>query len=463
MLLTGDRIAEIGPSKELEERHGIDRVTVVDGSRLAATPGLVDTHVHVVETLSRAAFPDNLETRAWVFHWAKPYYAHLTPQDEEISALLAFSEMARGGTTCFLDMGAQNDVGVIAKAAHQAGLRGITGRFAADRRPQQLPPGWSEEMADHHFFPSADAALTALEEAVRDWDGYGGGRIRCWVNIEGKEPCSPELHTGAVELARRLGVGCSYHIASSIGEARISQERFGEWPISRIARIGALGEHVVLAHATAVLEHEVTLLADTRTGVAFCPFSSLKLAKGASAIGRYPEMRKAGVIVGLGTDGVAAAGNFNMMRQLPVAAGLFKDARMDGFQLGAQDAFQMATIDGARALRWDHEIGSLSVGKKADFLLFDLNHAEWIPYSDPLQALVWSATSASLVETWVDGVPIFREGRMQTFDEDALREEAFSRSEAVLKRAGLYGDAELPLVTTLYGKQESAGAGEGTT
>ena len=126
-------------------------------------------------------------------------------------------------------------------------------------------------MVEHHFFPSADVALEVLEQCVREWDGYADGRIRCWVNIEGKEPCSPELHVGARALAERLGVGTTYHLATSIEEARVSERRHGCWPITRIAQLGGLGPNLVIAHAVATADDEIPLLAEHGTKVAFCP------------------------------------------------------------------------------------------------------------------------------------------------------------------------------------------------
>ena len=449
LLIRGDRIVDIGTTAEVGDRLGTTAPSeVIDGRNYGAMPGFVDTHVHLSETLSRAVFPDVIATRTWVFHWAKPYYAHVNEADEEVSVLLGTAEMLRNGTTCFLDMGAQNDAGVTAKAAAQIGIRGIVGRHAADRRPEEIPEGWSEEMMDHHFFPNHQAALAALEESVLKWNGYAEGRIRCWVNIEGKEPCSLELHVGARELAERLGVGTTYHIATSIEEAQVSQRKYGKWPISRIAENGGLGFNLVLAHAVAVSDSEVELLAKSGTSVAFCPSTSLKLAKGATAIGKYPEMIKAGVKVSLGTDGVSASGNLNLHRQAYLVAGLFKDARLDATLIGAQAAIRMATIDGARALNWDDEIGSLEVGKKADFILFDLDHHEWTPFSDPVQALVWSASPASISQTWVDGKPIFQDGKIQTIDENSLRIEARKRASEIVVRSGL--GSWVPVTTTLY-------------
>jgi cytosine/adenosine deaminase-related metal-dependent hydrolase len=284
---------------------------------------------------------------------------------------------------------------------------------------------------------------------VERWNNTDGGRIRCWVNIEGKEPCTLALHVGARALAEKLGVGSTYHLATSIEEARISEKRYGKWPIQRIADAGGLGGNLVIAHGVAVNALELQLLRQARTKIAFCPGTSLKLGKGAAAFGRYPELLEAGVTVSLGTDGVSAAGNLSLMRQMYVVAGLFKDARHDAGLIGARQALRMATIEGARALLWDHEIGSLEIGKKADFVLFDLDHPEWVPYADPLQALVWSASPASIAETWVDGRALWRAGKVQGIDEMSLFREARQRARAVTRRAGLTG-AALPKSTSIY-------------
>jgi cytosine/adenosine deaminase-related metal-dependent hydrolase len=450
IVIDNDRIADIGATTDVLIRHARGEFErTIDGTRRGITPGFIDSHVHLSETLSRAVFPDHLDTRTWVFLWAKPFYAHVNPEDEHIGALLACAEMLRCGTTCLLDMGAQNDPEGTVRAMEQSGIRGITGRHAADNRPASPPPGWSEEMMRHHFFTGPQAALAALEETFERWHNSAGGRIRCWINIEGKEPCTLALHVGARALAERHGVGTTYHLATSIEEARISQAKYGKWPIRRLADAGGLGSNLVIAHGVAVDPEEQQLLLDSDTKIAFCPGTSLKLAKGAAAFGRYPELLEAGVTVSLGTDGVSASGNLNLMRQMYVVAGLFKDARNDPSMVGARKALRMATIDGARALLWQDELGSLEVGKKADFVLFDLDHIEWTPYADPVQALVWSASPASIAETWVDGHALYSRGKIHRIDERALFQEARQRALQITQRAGLAA-ASIPTSTSLY-------------
>lgn len=443
-------IANVGSREEIAGRYDpviFDRV--ISGRDRLVMPGLVDAHLHLSEQLSRSLFPDCLNTRAWVFNWGKPFYAAVTPEDEYVSALFAGVEMIRTGTTCFLEMGAQSDPGQVVGALDLVGIRGITGRHAADVKPEELPGHWTQDMIEKHFFSSADEALGELRRCVERWNGSAGGRIRCWANIEGKEPCSPELHAGARALAEELGVGTTYHIASSIEEAQVSERRHGVWPVTRLAQMGALGPNLVLAHAVALAEAEVELLADHGTKVAFCPGTSLKVAKGATRIGRYPELLEAGVTVALGCDGTSASGSLDMMRQMYLVAGLFKDCRMDPSLVPASQAIRMATIEGAKALLWDDEIGSLEPGKRADVILFDLSDVEWVPCHDPVQALVYSATPRSLSTVIIDGRVVYEEGRVTTVDEAELIAEARGRAEAIVRRSGLRREST-PVVTTAY-------------
>lgn len=450
VVVDNDRITDVGPAAGIAMRHPRGSFEkIIDGSRYGMTPGFIDSHVHLSETLSRAVFPDNLSTRAWVFHWAKPFYANVDGRDEVVGALIGMAEMLRSGTTCFLDMGAQNDVAGVIEGIDRVGMRGITGRHACDVRPAQVPEGWSEEMMAHHFFPDAKVALRELEKTVKDFNGAAGGRVGAWVNIEGKEPCSLELHVGSRALAEKLGVGTTYHLATSIEEAKVSEKKYGMWPVKRIATHGGLGSNLAIAHCVAVTDEDVELMAKSRTMVAFCPATAIKLAKGATKIGKYPEMIEAGIRIGIGTDGVSAGGNLSLMRQMYLTAGMFKDSRMDSTLIGAVKALRMATIEGAGLLGWDKDIGSIEPGKKADFVLFDLDHFEWVPYGDALQAVVYSASPASIAQTWVDGRALYRDGKVQTLDEKTLHREARERAAAVVKRAGLSLD-RTPTVSTTY-------------
>ena len=157
----------------------------------------------------------------------------------------------------------------------------------------------------------------------------------------------------------------------------------------------------------------------------------------------------AGVTIALGCDGTSAAGNLDLMRQMYLAAGLFKDSRLDPTLVPAEKAIRMATIDGARALLWDDEIGSLEVEKRADIVLFDLSDVQWVPCHDPVQALVYSATPRSIRTVMIDGKIVLDEGRITTVDEASLLKEAAARAKTIVKRSGLVR-GKTPVTTELY-------------
>lgn len=450
IVIDNEEIEAIGSADEIAEEYSgqaFDRV--IDGNEMLAMPGLIDSHFHLSEHLSRGLFPDNMSTRPWVFNWAKPFYSAVDEEAEPWSIRMACLEMIKTGTTCFLDMGSQHDAGLTIKTAADTGMRGVTGRHAADVKPDNIPPYWSEEMVDHHFFDDADEALAALRESVNEWNNYADGRLRCWANIEGKEPCSPELHAGASELAEELGVGTTYHIASSIEEAEGSEKKYGKWPVERLADIGALGPNVVLAHVVAAKDHEVELLAEHDTKVAFCPGTSFKLSKGAAKIGKYPEMLDAGVTISLGCDGNSAAGSADMFKQVWTVAGLFKDARMNPDLIPASKAIRMGTIDGAEALLWEDEIGSLEEGKKADIIMLDMNELEWTPHHRPDQTLVYSANSHNVKHSIINGNVVMEDREVLTMDEEEVKEQARVHAERTAEKSGLV-DGGIPVETTLY-------------
>ena len=351
------------------------------------TPGFIDSHVHLGETLSRAVFPDNLPTMDWVFNWAKPFYAHTDARDELVGSMLAMAEMLRCGTTCFLDMGAHNDVAGVVGAIDRIGMRGVTGRHAADVRPASPPRGWSEEMLAHHYFADAKTALKALERVVREFDRAADGRVRAWVNIEGKEPSSSlELHVGARTLAEKLGVGTTYHLATSIQETRAIEEKFGidagaanrgprrpgRQPRDRPRRRRHARGH--RAHGRGAHQGRV-----------------LPRSVGQARQGRHAHRQ----VPGDAQSGHARrdrhrrrfCGRQSELDAADVSSRRHVQGRAHGLDvLGAGKALRMATIEAAEILGWDDEIGSIEPGKRADFVLFDLDHFEWVPYGDPLQA-----------------------------------------------------------------------------
>jgi cytosine/adenosine deaminase-related metal-dependent hydrolase len=216
--------------------------------------------------------------------------------------------------------------------------------------------------------------------------------------------------------------------------------------MEHLARLNVLGPNCVVTHAVNVDDREIELLAQSGSSVAHCPSSALRCAIGMTKVGRIPELLAAGVNVAIGIDGNNASNNGDMMRATYLVAGLFKDARQDPTLLPAEQAFEMATLNGAKALRSEDEIGSLEVGKRADIVLHDRSRPEWTPLIDVARQLVWSADGRGVHTVFVDGRKVVDNYKMTTIDEQTLYTAAQTASDAIVARSGLTSGATWPKI-----------------
>jgi cytosine/adenosine deaminase-related metal-dependent hydrolase len=401
-------------------------------------------------------FPDDLPTRPWAYNYFFPFHLVQTEEDMYTGALLSCLDMMRSGTTCFIDatvLSSNRHLDSAIQGVTDSGLRGILGRGLCDKRPRDVPPFYSDQWVDRIFYPSTEAAIGEMRDAMKRWTNQPAGRVRGWATILGLLGwCTDELFVTARRVAEEYGVGTSYHIASFLEEARESERQLGVWPIRHLHRLGALGPNVLLIHAVAVADNEVELLAETGTKIAHCPGAALHLAKGASRLSKVPEMLASGVTVSLGVDGVCASGTFDMVRQMFVVAGLFKDARMDPTVIPAETALEMATINGAKAIMMEREIGSIEPGKRADLVIFDTERPEWVPMHHPVRTLVYSANGASVKTVLVDGRVLMRDGKVASIDERKVLDAAREAGERIARRAGLTSNSRWPLIDTRSGE-----------
>jgi cytosine/adenosine deaminase-related metal-dependent hydrolase len=213
-----------------------------------------------------------------------------------------------------------------------------------------------------------------------------------------------------------------------------------------MADLGVLGNNVVLVHMVHVDDNELRLVKEHGVHVVHCPTTALKVAYGVTQIGKFPEMLDAGINVCLGCDGSNAANYMDMLRATYLAAGLFKDARRDATMIPAETAFEMATLNGAKALLMQDEIGSLEAGKKADLVLFDRHRPEWVPLHNVANSLVYSADGKSVHTVLVDGRIVVAAGRMTLVDEEEVYQKAQKAGEAIIARTGLPRKMKWPVV-----------------
>ncbi len=424
LAVRGDRIAALGKRSELEDE--VDAASVIDGGRFVITPGFIDAHIHITgDPLTRGYVPDDISDAFGdtLRRWVIPRYLAHTPADERLSARLAAVEMLRAGTTCFLEAGTIRYLDEVAEGLVEAGIRGRIG-------------AWVEGRA---FSPEDDeAALTGkairlLEQEVARFPAGSGARIAAWPILIGHSTNTDEVWRAAKALADANNLGVSAHLSPYPADPAWYLDNLGRRPVAHLAEIGVLGDNLCLTHLVHIDDREAALLAESRTNAILCPFAALKGAFGISALGRAPEMAQAGMNIALGTDGYGS----DLMQKMALAAALFKDARQDTKIFPAGQALDMATLNGARALQLQDEIGSIAVGKKADFVLHDTDRPEWRPVLNVLQQLVWCADGRGVHSVWVDGVRVVENYRHTQVDEDELYAAAQVAGEAIIKRSGI--------------------------
>lgn len=417
LYISGDRIAAIGQTPQEADM-------VIDASGQAVLPGLVQTHVHLCQTLFRGqaddlALLDWLKRRIWPLEGA---------HDEEslyYSALLGCAEMLLSGTTTILDMETVHYTDVAFKAIEKIGIRATSGKVMMDAG-EGVPSTLKED---------TDASLAESVELCQKWHGAAGGRIRYAFAPRFVLSCTPRLLREVGELARKYGVLVHTHASENRDEVRLVEELTGRGNVTYLHELGLTGPSVVLAHCIWLNEEEKSILARTRTNVAHCPSCNLKLGSGIAPV---PELLEQGVNVTLGADGAPGNNNLDMFKEMHLAA-LIQKPLHGPTSLPAWKVVEMATLGGAQALGLEQEIGSLEVGKKADVIVVDLRGFHQIPEDniDIYGKLVYATRGHDVTWTIVDGQVVVADRKLLTIDTEELRQECNRSLHRVKRRAGL--------------------------
>ena len=427
ILIQDGRIAWVGTGEAPDGGAGAERI---DGRGCVALPGLVNTHHHLYQTMTRG----RAQGRG-LFDWLVELYPVWARLDEEwvrVAARVALAELALSGCSTTTDHhyvfppGRGDLLAAEVDAAREIGLRFHPCRGSMDlgRSSGGLPP---DELVE-----DTDAALTRSEEdAARFHDPSPSSMLRIAI-----APCSPfsvseRLMTESASLARRLGVRLHTHIAETLDEERHCRERFGRGPLEQLDEWGWLGPDVWLAHCVHLGEKDVRRVAETGTGVAWCPSSNLRLGSG---IAPARALLDEGAPVGLGVDGSASNDSGNLLAEARQAM-LVARAGGDAGALSPREALRAATRGGARCLGRD-EIGLLRPGARADVALFavdDLAHAGF--EADPVAGLVLAAP-ARVRHLLVEGRRVVRDHRLVHADEDAIAREGHRVARRIAAEAG---------------------------
>ncbi|MET9513577.1 8-oxoguanine deaminase [Streptomyces sp. NPDC002994] len=421
VVVAGNRIESIGAGKAPEGLENV--VRRIDGTGHLVTPGLVNTHHHFYQWITRGLATDHN-----LFNWLVALYPTWARIDEPMvkaAAQGSLAMMARGGVTTAMDhhyvypKGSGDLSGAIIGAASDMGVRFTLARGSMDASEKDgaLPPDFAVE--------TLEGALAATEETVKK---HHDASFDAMTQVA-VAPCSPfsvstALMKQGAELARRLGVRLHTHGSETVEEEQYCKELFGMGPTDYFESTGWLGSDVWMAHCVHMNDSDIAAFARTGTGVAHCPSSNARLAAG---IARVPDMLKAGVPVGLGVDGTASNESGELHTELRNALLINRLGAHREAALNARQALRLGTYGGAQVLGRADQIGSLEAGKLADLVMWKIDGLGHSTIADPVTAIVFGA-AAPVTLSLVNGKPVVEDNHLITVDEDVIAREA--RAEA---------------------------------
>ncbi len=412
-VLRGDVRIENGRIAALGDSVRVDGATIVDARGFAIVPGFINAHTHVAMSLLRGIADERDLTGFLEILFAVD--TRRGEDDVEAGAAVGIAEMLLGGTTSFLDLYYAQDA--VARAVEHLGIRGFL--------------GWA--VLDPSLSTQKGAPLQNARAFLGRWKGRD--RVVPLVAPQGVYVCSEETWLGARDLARAESTFCHFHLSETRREVHEHEKKTGDRPTIWLDRIGFFEPGMVAAHGVWLTRQEIDTLARRGVGVAHCPCSNLKLATG--GVAPVVDLRSAGVVVGLGTDSVASNNSLSMLREMHVAGLLQKHHRWDAGALPAQALLDLATIEGARLLGRESEIGSLEVGKAADFSLFNLRHPTMLPArpESVISHLAYSASEEAVHSVYVNGECVVRDRELVRASWETIRTKGESAA------AGLWPEA----------------------
>ncbi len=404
-------IVAVGTSAEILQKFTSKQIINARGKKII--PGLINTHTHVPMSLFRG-IADDLDLQEWLTKYIFPAEAKNVTEDfVRVGTRLGVAEMIRGGTTTYCDMYYFEDA--VADETFKAGMRGVLGETVIDF-PVPDNKTWGEAMA-------------YTEKFVKKWQG--NSLIVPAIAPHAPYTVSQEHLLETRRLSDKLNAPLVIHLAEAESETEfIAQKHKGMRPIEYVEKIGFLNERVIAAHVIQANESELDILKKRGVGIAHNPQSNMKLAAGVAPV---PLMLTKDLPVGLGTDGAASNNDLSMWEEMDTAAKLHKLISGNPKTLTAEQAFEMATIRGARALHLDKLIGSIEIGKRADIVIVDADDLNQTPFYNIYSSLVYSTKANDVRTVIINGKPVMLNRKLLTLDESAIKKDANLYRQKIIK------------------------------
>ena len=429
-LRRGSIVVNKGEIVSVEETVSQPAKKVIDAQGQVALPGLVNTHTHVYQALIEGIGYD-MHFDPWNWRFNFPIASHINAWHAEVGAQIAALEMIKSGTTTVSDHWYLHNefesIHRVAQVFREAGLRHHVVYGLLD----QSFAGARVAFEDMAMIRREDELIEAANEFIDRW--HRQGRTVVALGPGSTEDISDRLMEQTIEMARSRGLQLATHVAGWAEIVSRSLKQYGMRDLEHVHNIGLTGPDSILIHAVWLSPREIELIAETDSKIAHCPVANAHLGYGIAPI---PELRARGVSVGLGTDG-AASYTYDLFEVMKMAAMLQKVKHLDAEVLTAEDALEMATVDGARVLGLGEQVGSLEPGKRADIILVDFDQPHLMLAHQPVSKLVYSARGHDVVTSIIDGQIVMENRRVLTLDEAAILDRARDATADLISRAGM--------------------------
>lgn len=414
--IEGSTIQDMGP-----DLHYPRADKIIDASGRVITPGFIQTHIHLCQTIFRGK-GDDLELMDWLKKRIWPLEAAHDEESIYYSAMLGLGEMIRSGTTSIVDMETVNHTHAAFQAIEQSGMRALSGKVMMDKG-DEVPKALQENTA---------ASLQQSVDLMQDWHGRDNGRIQYAFSPRFVVSCTEELLREVAALSKANNTYVHTHASENKGEIAIVEAETGMRNVEYLDHIGLANNKLILAHCVWLSENEKEIIRRRRVNVTHCPGSNLKLASGFADI---PSLLDAHICVSLGADGAPCNNNLDMMNEMRLAALIHKPEH-GPTKMDAKTVFRMATIGGAKAMGMEHEIGSLEIGKKADMAILNLNDFHMYPSYDvdTISRIVYSATRADVETTIIHGRIVMENQQLKTMEKEVILRESNTAIRRLINR-----------------------------
>ena len=397
----------------------------IAGHGRVVIPGMIDNHLHASFQLSRG-LADEANAQQFLFEHMYPYEAANTREDVAVSSAFAALELMRHGVTCFTDPGNYHPDATIASVL-STGMRLVAACSCFDKTKSVMG------LLPASMIESTGACLEKTEALFERYLGQHHGRLTMSASFRGMNNASDELITGLKDLANKHRVKLQTHACFSYQTHDASVSATGKAEIERLESLGVLDENMILVHSGWLEPQELALLVKRKPTLVCSPSSSLHNGYGYMAAGKHPELMAMGVNVSLGSDH-ASSGVVDMVQEMRMAACMYKEVRMNPRVMPPEHAIEMATLNGAKGVGLQDRIGSIEVGKEADFVVFDATQPEWQPLYNPVSNLVYSATGSSVRDVFIAGEQVLKDGKLTRIDHDALMQQVGEAGQRIAAR-----------------------------